>query len=73
VRGTLLALLLAACGDNNIPHPDAARTPDAPGPVLEIPVDAAPDAGTPDAPPPVCDDSHIEINGHEHKCQHEGK
>lgn len=47
---------------------------------FDVPADAdAPDTSdsgvTPDAeaPPdaPACADSHIELNGHEHKCQHD--
>jgi hypothetical protein len=52
-------------GPDDSPVADAgadASTPDAP----DIAVDAAPVA--PDA---ACEDSHIDLNGHEHKCQHD--
>jgi hypothetical protein len=71
-----LALILASCGDNIIPPPDAARwspeepplepmSPDGPpdAPPLEPPTDAGVDA-------PTCADKHAGLNGHQHKCQH---
>jgi len=70
MRFSLIALLLLGCGDNIVPTvPDAPEIviPDEmgdPGGVQRA------DAGVPDAALPVCDDKHIELNEHEHKCQH---
>lgn len=71
-------LLLAACGDN-IRVPDAALDfdytditpgkPDGAVPGDDLDAGAAPDA----APVATCDDKHIDLNGHEHKCQHDSK
>ncbi len=68
-------LLCASCGDNIHPEPDAwfdltvhPPEPDGIKPPDEPAV--ACDAGVPDAALPVCDDKHIDINDHEHKCQH---
>lgn len=72
---TALLFLTAACGDNIHPaDPDAAFdftdvTPPKPegvnpGMPADAGVDAAPDAAE-------CDDAHEELNGHEHKCQHD--
>jgi hypothetical protein len=81
MKKLLFAVLFCACGDNIvIPAPDAGtwQPPDEVGdldltadPTEETPVEAAPDAGAPDAPLPPCVDSHIELNGHEHKCTHD--
>ncbi len=74
MKKLLLALILVSCGDNI--HP---ATPDA---LVEVTPDHQPkpdpegdaavaDAGV-DAPDTsVCDDKHVELNGHEHKCQHD--
>lgn len=75
---TFLALaLLAACGDNIHPSVDASFDFTDVDPPEIKPDDRAPtDAGVPDSGIAVpdlgtCDDSHVEINGHEHKCQHD--
>ncbi len=59
-------------GDPRLPEPDAG-VPDSGMSIPDAGMDAAVcDAGTLDAEEPeVCDDSHIELNGHAHKCQHD--
>jgi hypothetical protein len=49
----------------------ACPEPGAPGHDVCRGIDAGvPDAvGSPDAA--VCEDSHVELNGHEHRCQHD--
>lgn len=74
MKKLLLTLILVACGDNIHPAtPDALVeiTPDhQPKPDADAPTPGA-DAGV-DAPDgPACEDKHIELNGHEHKCQHD--
>ena len=74
MKKLLLSLLLVACGDNIVPGPDAPSSePDETGD-LDSPTEpgAPADAGV-DAPLPVCDDKHVVLNGHKHKCQHEQK
>ncbi len=60
--------------DAGIPTPDARVSNCPPSPVdhdldeddvCPVPVDAGIDA------PPQCDDKHIDLNDHEHKCTHD--
>lgn len=78
-----LFLCLAACGDNLVPagtvKPDGGRGKDF-GDELgddleeEDGLDLEPgdffDPVTPDCPDDPCEDKHILLNGHHHKCQH---
>lgn len=85
-KSLFLITILAACGDNIAP-PDARPdrpfvSPPEPGGIKPgEPADAgvpepdgikpdasAPDGGTAD---PECEDKHIDLNGHEHKCTHD--
>ena len=73
MKRLILLLALAACGDNIAVTPDAQQfknpVPGVGHPLYPNGPDVPPDAAemlTPD----VCIDSHIDLNGHEHKCQH---
>lgn len=79
MKKILLALLLASCGDNIHPiEPDARVWPKRDADPETAPGSDDADAGVPDSGIEVpdagtCDDKHIELNGHEHKCQHNRK
>ncbi len=71
-------MLCAACGDNIHPETDASvyvEIPPEPDGIKPPDEPTACDAGVPDAPvppdAPECDDKHVEINDHEHKCSHD--
>lgn len=83
MKRILLATLLAACGDNRSLvqwclcqiHPDA---PDAGlyGPAVgldetnvQLDGGVSPDSGV--YSEAECEDTHIDLNGHEHKCHHD--
>ncbi len=76
MRNFLFALILAACGDNIHPPTPDKNPPDySTDDDLDIGPWDGPDAGV-DSPPAApdaqeCTDSHIDLNGQEHKCQHD--
>ena len=79
MKKIIILAILAACGDNIGPDPDPDPSVDIgpegldpdrfPGHEDDSEDGLLPDAGV--HRPEECKDSHIYVNGHEHKCQHD--